>query len=145
MPGVKSLEAQQYYAHPQNAFWKIIGALFDSPTETYAQRVNILKSNGIALWDVLKSCERPGSLDSAINRDTEEPNDFKSFFKKHPKINRVFFNGGKAQAAFNKHVMKTLPEDIRTRLSFAALPSTSPANASIPMKKKLAAWKEVRP
>ncbi len=79
----------------------------------YDLRVEALKVNGIALWDVLRSCRREGSLDSAIDETTEVANEFAAFFRKHPKITHVFFNGGKAERSFNKHVIGTLGENAR--------------------------------
>src|SRR3954468_8609114 len=82
LPGRKSLEQQQYYAHPQNAFWKLMGALFDlEPAASYAERTRALVRHRIALWDVFAAAERPGSLDSAIVHDTAEANDFREFFR----------------------------------------------------------------
>jgi len=141
MPGVESLRAGQYYAHPRNTFWPIMGDLMGAgPSLDYLARVAILKSNGIALWDVLASCVRKGSLDSAIAEDSIAANDFKAFFLAHPEIERVFFNGAMAEKCFHKHV-PLLPE---TRsLQFHRLPSTSPAHASLSYQQKLAAWRVV--
>ncbi len=140
MPGVASLEAQQYYAHPRNAFWPITGELFGfDPALPYEQRCERLGSAGVAVWDVLKSCRRAGSLDSAIERDSEEPNDFAGFFTKHPMVRLVAFNGQKAESAFRKHV--DLNAESESRLSFVRLPSTSPAHASLSKQQKLMAWR----
>lgn len=142
MPGAASLRAGQYYAHPQNLFWRIMGELLAiDPAAPYAQRVQALKSAGIALWDVLRSCHRMGSLDSGIDDATLVPNDFATFFRHHPKINRVFFNGAKAEACFRKQV---LPGIESAPHEYLRLPSTSPANASIPYKRKLDAWQAIR-
>ncbi len=139
MPGVLSLTENQYYAHPRNLFWPIMGALFGAAREVpYAQRLQILKDNHIALWDVLRSCQRTGSLDSDIQ--CEEANDFKAFFAQHPGITHVFFNGGKAETSFRKHV-KDAPE----RLTLMRLPSTSPAHATLSFEKKLEVWKQILP
>ncbi len=143
MPGIKSLQAQQYYAHPQNAFWHIMSALFDAPAETYAQRVKLIKDNNLALWDVLKCCERHGSLDMRIDDETIEVNDFMAFFKKHPAIHDVFCNGGKSHAEFKKRVLPALPEALRERLTVHRLPSTSPAMAGMPRAQKIIAWRAV--
>jgi len=141
MPGVESLRAGQYYAHPRNTFWPIMGDLMGAgPSLDYLARVAILKSTGIALWDVLASCVRKGSLDSAIAEDSIAANDFKAFFLAHPEIERVFFSGAMAEKCFHKHV-PLLPE---TRsLQFHRLPSTSPAHASLSYQQKLAAWRVV--
>lgn len=143
MPGIKSLEAQQYYAHPQNAFWKIMGELFGVPAETYPQRVRLIEKNGLALWDVLKCCERHGSLDTRIDDKTIEVNDFAGFFGAHHKITRVFLNGGKAEKEFLKRVLPNLPENIAARLELHRLPSTSPAHAGMKRADKVKAWRKI--
>ena len=139
MPGVASLTAQQYYAHPRNHFWSIMADIsgFDAAAP-YAERVDALTQSRIAVWDVLQSCVRPGSLDSAIQAGTRIPNDFAAFFAQHPGINRVCFNGAEAQNSFNKHVLSAL--DL-PGVQYARLPSTSPAHA-VPFARKLAAWRE---
>lgn len=142
MPGVKSLEAGQYYAHQQNAFWKIMSRIYDAPVGSYAQRTALIRENNLALWDVLKECERHGSLDSAISRDSIAVNDFAAFFRRHPSVTRVFFNGSTAEAEFRKRVLPSL--DCAARLTLARLPSTSPAHAGMTFEEKLAAWRAVR-
>jgi TDG/mug DNA glycosylase family protein len=139
MPGVASLRAQQYYAHPQNAFWPIMGDLVGaSPDLPYARRLTTLKKAGIALWDVLACCFRGGSLDSAIVG--EELNDLAGFLAAHPGIARIGFNGAKAAESFARGVDRTtLPKG----LSLVRLPSTSPAHAGMSRQKKLAAWRAV--
>lgn len=141
MPGRKSLEENEYYALPQNAFWKIMGELVGAGISVpYEERLRILKSSGIALWDVLASCERrESSLDSRIRNETA--NDFESFFKKHSHIKRIFFNGGKAEQSFRKFVLgkQALPP----RLTFYRLPSTSPAHAGMRYADKLKEWREI--
>jgi TDG/mug DNA glycosylase family protein len=140
MPGIRSLQEQQYYAHPQNGFWKIMAALFDMPVASYPQRVALIKKNHLALWDVLSSCERPGSLDSKIDPDSIEVNDFAAFLKKHAAITRIFFNGGTAEKEFMRRVLPDLPQNISARVILKRLPSTSPAHASLTMAKKIKAW-----
>jgi hypoxanthine-DNA glycosylase len=141
MPGKASLLAKQYYAHPRNAFWPIMGELFGAGPDTpYARRVRVLERAGVAVWDVLASCTRASSLDSDIDEDSIVPNDFASFFRAHPRIERVFFNGSKAEASFRRHVLRELAV---TRLRFERLPSTSPANASWSQARKLRAWRIV--
>lgn len=138
MPGKESLKRQQYYAHPQNAFWKIMGELVGAhPALPYPQRLHTLTAAHIALWDVLHTCEREGSLDSDIER--EEANDFATFFARHPRITHVFFNGAKAEQSFKRFVLgkQQLPP-----LKFARLPSTSPAHASLCLDEKLDIWRE---
>lgn len=137
MPGVASLEANQYYAHPRNAFWPIMGELFGAGLELpYKQRIRILNEAGVALWETLQACVRPGSLDASIT--DEVPNDFVKFFKKHPAITHVFFNGAHADQAFRRHVAPTLPDRGQV---FVRLPSTSPAHAGMNFKKKLEVWR----
>ncbi|HLP98025.1 MAG TPA: DNA-deoxyinosine glycosylase [Sideroxyarcus sp.] len=138
MPGKESLRQQQYYAHPHNTFWKIMGELAGAhPALPYPARLQCLKDRGIALWDVLHSCEREGSLDSNIEQ--EAPNDFAAFFAQHPHITRICFNGAKAEQSFRKFVpgKQQLPP-----LNLVRLPSTSPAHAGMRYEEKLAAWKK---
>jgi len=139
MPGVASLTAQRYYAHPQNRFWPIMGELlgFD-PALPYAARCTRLTAAGIAVWDVLQSCVRPGSLDADIDAASSVPNDFANFFTAHPQIRSVCFNGGTAKALFRRHVLPGLgmPE-----LSYTSLPSTSPAHAGMRPAEKLQVWR----
>lgn len=142
MPGEASLAAAQYYAHPRNAFWTIMGALFDAgPELPYDERLARLNAAGVALWDVIARCTRSGSLDSAIARSSVEPNDFTNLFAVCPRISHVFFNGATAETAFRRHVR--LPADTRPA-SFTRLPSTSPAHAARDVATKLAAWQAVR-
>jgi len=137
MPGVASLEATQYYAFERNVFWKIMGELFGAdPQLDYPLRLQKLMENRIALWDVIQSCHRPGSLDSAISADGLETNDFAGFFKKHPHISHVFFNGQKAAGLFKK---KVLP-DLSGQYELCVMPSTSPANAATSYAVKLERW-----
>ncbi len=103
MPGQKSLDEHQYYAHPRNSFWPIMYQLFNIIDDlNYKQRKQLLIDKKIALWDVLKSCYREGSLDSDIDQTTIVANDFNSFFEKYSKIKVVFFNGAKAEQLFRK-------------------------------------------
>ena len=139
MPGEASLRASQYYAHPQNVFWRILGEIvgFDHDAP-YADKLRMLVSADIALWDVIASCHRKGSLDSDIASETLQANDFATFFAKHKKIERVLFNGAKAEACFRRHVAPSLQA---RAIRYLRLPSTSPANASIPYVRKIAAWR----
>ena len=142
MPGVASLNARQYYAHPRNAFWPIMSALFGaSPELPYQERVAILQAQGIAVWDVLASCERPGSLDSAISTTSMIPNNFGEFMARHSHVRHLFFNGGTAEQSFRRHVLHQLDAD---RLVLQRLPSTSPAHAALSMAQKLEAWRTVK-
>ncbi len=143
MPGRESLRLGQYYAHPRNAFWRILGALTGAhPQLPYGERLARLTSNGIALWDVLHSCSRDGSLDSAIVESSIIANDFASFYAAHPQIRRVFFNGAKAQSAYMRHVQPRLPASCAA-LGYARLPSTSPAHAGLSVEKKLQEWRRL--
>jgi len=136
MPGRASLDAARYYAHPRNAFWPILGAAFGFPADApWADRFIALKRNHIALWDVLTTCHRPGSLDSAITN--AEANDFRGFFATHARIERVLFNGGTAEALFRRLVLPTI--DV-SAIDFVSLPSTSPAHAGMSPAKKSALW-----
>jgi TDG/mug DNA glycosylase family protein len=140
MPGVKSLEAGEYYAHPQNSFWRIIEALGIAEADLpYSERLQGLKRAGIALWDVLEACVRPGSLDASIRRETEVPNGIAWLILEHPSIRVVLFNGTKAEQAFRRHVLPQIPPPVAARLDLVRVPSTSPARA-IPFEEKLAAW-----
>ncbi len=137
MPSVQSLAANQYYGNPRNAFWKIIFSLFNTPfSADYEQRKNVLLENRIALWDVLKACVRPGSLDSAIEQ--EVPNDFDSFLKKHPNIKYIYFNGQKAAAYFKQYIK------LENDYQLTTLPSTSPANAGKSFEVKLKEWSVIQ-
>lgn len=139
IPGQASLAAGQYYAHHRNAFWIIISNLLQiDPAIPYKSKIQELKSARIALWDVLQSCKRTGSLDSGIATDTLMVNDFQTFFQSHKKIKRVFFNGAKAEACFKRHILRQTALDY---ISFTRLPSTSPANATISFAHKLVAWR----
>jgi len=141
MPGVASLAAGQYYAHPQNLFWRIMGSLFGAgPDLPYPARVLRLKAQGIAVWDVLESCVREGSLDSAIDEDSIAVNDFAGFYRRHPRIARVYFNGAKAEAAYRRYVLASLGAKAQS-LECARLPSTSPAHAAMSFAQKLQVWK----
>ena len=139
MPGQKSLEENQYYAHPRNSFWPIMFKLLKIDNElTYADRKTLLLKNNIALWDVLKSCYREGSLDSDIDQSTIEPNDFIEFFSRHKQVTAVFFNGAKAEQLFKKNILMTLNQ-AQQKLSFFRLPSTSPAHAVTDIRAKIIA------
>ena len=141
MPGAASLAAYRYYAHPQNAFWPILAELLGfAPDAPYDDRVAALRAARIAVWDVLQSCSRQGSLDTRIARRSEVPNDLAGFLAGHPGICRVYFNGSKAESAFRQHV---LPQLDAAGLRFTRLPSTSPAHAARSRAEKLAAWRTI--
>ncbi|MDD6134553.1 MAG: DNA-deoxyinosine glycosylase [Selenomonadaceae bacterium] len=139
MPGVTSLEQQQYYAHPQNRFWPLMARLLEEPAVplVYEERLQMLLRHHIALWDSLDTCDRDGSLDSAIKN--EQGNDFTALLAKYPKIETICFNGGKSAQAFKRY-NKTLLS--RRDIAFYALPSTSPANARWRLEMLAAKWGE---
>ena len=137
MPSVMSLAAAEYYGNPRNAFWRIAGELFGFEVdEPYPRRVEALRRNGVAVWDVLHSCRRPGSLDSAVDPASMVANDFAAFFAAHPAIERVYFNGAAAQHNYARLVR------IDADVSYLRLPSTSPAQ-TMSYTDKLAAWRVV--
>lgn len=140
LPSVRSLEAKQYYAHPQNAFWKIMGELFGAtPEMPYERRTVKLKRNGLAVWDVLASSVRPGSMDTDIDEATASLNDFLWFLNTYSDIRLVCFNGQKAASMFDRFVLSRHPE-LESGRRFETLPSTSPAFASISFGEKLQRW-----
>lgn len=144
LPGQRSLQMQQYYAHPQNAFWKLIAAIFEVETVLpYARRVQVLTKNHVALWDVLEAAERPGSLDSAIVHASAQANDFATFFRAHPRIRRVFFNGRKAEDMYRRFVLPRIGEEF-SYIRYEGLPSTSPAHAGMTFAKKLDRWRRIK-
>ena len=141
MPSEASLAAGEYYAFRHNQFWRIAGEIggfaHDAP---YARRKAALRRCRIALWDVVASCVRPGSLDSAIREDSIRVNDFDAFLASHPAIRRVCFNGRKAESAWRRRVAPTLPASLQ--LEYCLLPSTSPAHAGMGYRSKLRIWRD---
>ena len=150
MPGQASLKAAQYYAHPRNAFWPIAVATIQNSTPdykhahaiSYAQRIQMATDYGLALWDVLASCERPGSLDSNIKRSSEVANPIGEWLNSHPSVVRVCFNGKTAAAAYQRHLVAN-QEAIQApqHVKFFSLPSTSPAMATLTLEQKTANWR----
>jgi len=139
MPGKASLRAQQYYAHPRNAFWPIMGDLLGAkPALAYPTRVALIKAAGIAVWDVLASCTRASSLDADIDPATLVVNDFDAFYRAHPHVTQVFFNGALAEKFYLKHVTP-----INRTIHYQRLPSTSPAHAGMAYAQKLAHWRTI--
>jgi hypoxanthine-DNA glycosylase len=137
MPSVMSLGAQQYYANPRNAFWRITGEILGfEPSAPYDVRTAALMAHGIAVWDVLRSCRRVGSLDSAVEPDSMVANAFGWLFERYPRIASVFFNGAAAEKNFNR-LVRVAPD-----LSYRRLPSSSPAQ-TMPYVEKLAAWRVI--
>ncbi len=140
MPGRRSLDEARYYAHPRNAFWPIMAALLGfSPDLAYESRCRALTARGLALWDVLASCERAGSLDSDIVEASIVANDIAGLLASEPGIRAIVFNGGKAEQCFRRHVVPTLAE-AAVALPRLRLPSTSPAHAGLDLPAKRAAW-----
>lgn len=142
MPSRESLRQARYYAHPRNCFWPLIADLLQLPVENYPERALRVSLMGYAIWDVLQSCSRASSLDSAIVESSIRPNDFNLFFLAHKHINRVFFNGTKAEVMFRRHVLESLPPTCQG-IRYKRLPSTSPANAGMTLKEKQQAWREI--
>ena len=141
MPGEISLECHQYYAHPRNAFWRIMGELYGFNHDCdYSRRLEYLKHNNVALWDVLQQCQRQGSLDSSIVNSTIVVNDFVSLLSDNCSIKHIFFNGAKAETEFKRHAMPLLGEFI---FETYRLPSTSPAMASLNFEQKLQQWQQI--
>ena len=132
MPSKKSLQRQQYYAHPQNTFWKIMTHILGQASN-YQEQTRLLKKHRIALWDIIRTCERVGSLDAAIKNPRYNP--IKAFLKRHPKIKRILLNGGTAQNCYTRYAKHKI------RLPHTRLPSTSPAN-TMKFELKLKAWRE---
>lgn len=134
MPGNDSLKYAQYYAHPRNAFWKILFEIYNNQySDDYNSKKELLLKNNLALWDVLASCFRQSSLDTDIT--LEKPNDIALFLQQYPNIKHIVFNG-KAAERYLKKYFKHLS------LSSTIMPSTSPANA-ISYAKKMLMWKNI--
>ena len=145
MPGERSLAERRYYAHPHNLFWPFMGELCGAgPDLRYAVRIARLKAAGVGLWDVLKHCERPGSLDGRIVRATEVANDLPGLIARRPRLRAIAFNGAKAAQAFRVHVLGALDDATLARLTLLPMPSTSPAHASSSRAEKLARWMALR-
>ncbi len=135
LPGQKSLCLQEYYAHPQNGFWPIMKALFGT-SGSYENRCSGLIEHKVALWDVLQASCRPGSMDADIRQDTATANDFSAFLLDHPEVEKIAFNGKKAEQLFRRMVSR----ESLANLDLTGLPSTSPAYAAMPFRVKLREW-----
>ncbi len=136
LPGEKSLEMQEYYAHPQNKFWRIIAAITNNQTPvTYSGKTSLLLANKIGVWDVVREAKRIGSLDSNIVG--EVPNNLEEFLANHKRLKAIGFNGAKAAKLFDKYFERH--ENIR----YVALPSSSPANARISFDEICVRWQEI--
>ncbi len=143
MPGKQSLEMDQYYAHPQNAFWPIMSHLFNfSVNGSYPARVSALIAAGVAVWDVMMYCSRKSSLDSDIVESSIIANNIELFLNKHVGIKRIYFNGTKAEQSYLKYVKPTLNQRLQG-LSYLRLPSTSPAHAGLSFADKLEKWSRI--
>lgn len=141
LPSVRSLEAWEYYAHPRNAFWRIVEDLFEIPRDRpYRERTAGLTRRRVALWDVLEASRRQGSLDAAIDTTDAAVNDFAGFFRAHPGIRLLCFNGRKAEDLFLRLAAPALEVELPQTLR---LPSTSPAHAAMPYAEKLRRWSVV--
>jgi len=165
MPGEASLAKTEYYAHPRNAFWPVLQAVFGGSISSYGDKCEILKSNKVAVWDVLIQCVRPGSLDANIRRDSVVCNDFAKYLREHPDVACIIFNGKAAEQLFKKHAVPKLQAELDIHFSSSgeiskqrqlekkdssenaartirliSLPSTSPAMASLTVDDKIVAW-----
>lgn len=137
LPGDRSLQENQYYAHPQNRFWKILALLLGAtPPLDYTHRIALLHKYHIALWDVCEVAIRKGSMDTDILQ--ERPNQIAHLLRENPSIHTVCFNGQKAQKLYDKYFERT------DGIQYIALPSTSPANATFNQERLLAAWSIIR-
>jgi len=140
MPGIASLQAGEYYAHPRNAFWPVLASIIGFPAgASYAARIRAVRCADIAIWDVLAGCRRRTSLDSDIDPDSIVVNDFGAFFRTHPAIRLIAFNGGTAAQLFRRHVLRGLASQWQC-IPLLQMPSTSPANARLSLVDKRRAW-----
>jgi double-stranded uracil-DNA glycosylase len=144
MPGTASLQANQYYAHPRNAFWPIIEATWGVPRSLpYADRLHEVRARKIAIWDVLAHCRRSSSLDADIDASSVVVNDFARFLRRHRHIGQIVFNGSGAETLYRRHVLPVLPQALQ-QIPRLRLPSTSPAHASLTLEAKIDAWRTLR-
>lgn len=144
LPSRLSLQKQEYYGNPQNAFWRLMGELFDAgPQLPYAERADRLVRSGIAVWDVLRSSVRPGSMDANIVQETATPNDFQAFFNDHARLRLLCFNGKKAAQLYSRLVAAEGSGNI-DNLEFKTMPSTSPAYAAMCYEDKVRQWSVIR-
>jgi hypoxanthine-DNA glycosylase len=137
LPGEESLRHNEYYAHPRNAFWSIMAAAFDSPhAHSYAEKTELLHRHAVALWDVLESADRKGSLDRDLRN--ARPNDVTEMLCRCQSIETVFFNGATAHKMFRRHMARDLLK-LRPLVELKVLPSSSPALA-LPLSVKVKVW-----
>lgn len=150
MPSLASIKAGEYYGHPRNAFWRLMAEMFGFEADLpYDERVVALQNARVAVWDVLQSCRRTGSLDSAIERASEVPNELQRLYERCPKLGAVFLNGRKAEQVWRRYIL-AMSRGERANgggsaskvgaLPCETLPSSSPAMASLDFAGKLAAW-----
>ena len=138
LPGEVSLARAQYYAHPQNQFWRLIGAVVGADLKAldYPDRLKALQAGGVGLWDVIGSAERQGSLDTAI-RD-HQANDLGALVATLPRLRAVAFNGGKAAKIGRDQIGAAAGAEL------IDLPSSSPAY-TLEFDRKLAEWMRLKP
>ncbi|NLG34632.1 MAG: DNA-deoxyinosine glycosylase [Lentisphaerae bacterium] len=143
LPSLESIRRGQYYAHPRNAFWTLMGDLFGAGRDLpYPERLQTLSAHGVMLWDVLRAAHRPGSLDSAIHPRRLQPNAIPALLGRHPELRRIVFNGAAAETLFRRHVARRCGRRLEG-VDLVRLPSTSPANASRSLSDKRAAWSAI--
>lgn len=143
LPGQLSLQKCEYYGHPRNAFWRVMCELFGAAPELpYAERARRVVAARVAIWDVCAAARRPGSLDTSIEPASILPNDFKHFLGAHKALELICFNGHHAERLYRRLVLPGLAPT--TPLRYATLPSTSPANASMPYAEKLRRWSIIK-
>lgn len=141
IPGIRSLTDQQYYAHPRNAFWPIMTELLGrAELPDYPKRLVWLQNHGVSLWDVLHGCYREGSLDSAIDKQTEQPNLLRPWFEQMPNLSVVALNSGAAYKGYQQYFVKSGLHP--ANVNYVQLPSTSPAYAAMPFETKLEKWRQ---
>lgn len=144
VPSLASLALRQSYGHAQNLFWPFMRELFDAgPELPYAERIARLHARGVGIWDVLERCERRGSLDSDIVAASEVANDVPGLLAREPTIAALALNGAKALQVYRRRIEPAIDASRRAYLAVLAMPSTSPANASITRADKLARWREL--
>lgn len=142
MPGVASLQAVEYYAHPRNLFWKIIGELFEFDIDcSYPSRIQKISELPLVLWDTLRACHRSGSLDSSILKQQIEANDIAGLLQQHSSLRVIAFNGAASEKYFNQLVKQNLSAS--RELTLLKMPSTSPANAGMNFEQKLQSWRRL--
>ena len=143
LPSKESMRRGEYYAHPRNAFWPIMGELFGAGREMpHAERIRALANQGVMLWDVLHAAHRPGSLDANIDPRRLEPNDIPSLLARHGELRQIVFNGVASKALFGRHVRKACGNWLEG-VELATAPSTSPAHASKSFAEKLREWRAI--